>query len=272
MFKNPQALIAWLNELDETKMKTSIFKEFCEGITNTEVLYEDGSHNTRHYAYAVSTSNGLPNMIQDSGTQRRIAGYTHTSIFTDNIDEVDEANHIYFKNTDLLDKMPSNAVIDVFVLYCVAWFKNRQIYDVSKSKNFQLTSDIMKTSNDFFQDFIDQKLIITKNETDRIGKDRMRDLYLETFPDKHISVLQVISSMRDKKIEYNKDCRFNNIRGCFIGVKEHTDTMEEANEKCEKDLLIEQLQKELQELTKKYKSAKHKLHAKNKFEELATDA
>jgi hypothetical protein len=78
--------------------------------------------------------------------------------------------------------------------------------------------------------------------------------------------------MRDKKIEYNKDCRFNNIRGCFIGVKENTDFMEEKNEKCEKDLLIEQLQKELQELTKKYKSAKHKLNAKNKFEELATDA
>jgi hypothetical protein len=267
MGMNPQALLVWINELVGTKMNTSVFKEFCDGTTNTTKLYEDGSHNTKHNAYVVSTGNELPNMIQDSGTKRRIMGYTHTSEFTSDEDRCDDKQNIYRVDKDLKYNLPVNAIFDIFVNYCKTWAKNSKSFDISKSENFKSTSDIMTSSNDFFQDFIDSKLIITNNEKDRIGKDKMREMYLQMYPDKHITVLQIISSLRDKRINYDKGFRHDNIRGCFIGVKAKADIMDEDEEEGEKkEKTINDIKKELQEMKKKYDQLKKILNMKRQLE------
>jgi hypothetical protein len=73
-------------------------------------------------------------------------------------------------------------------------------------------------SNDWIQDFIDSNLKITNNENDRIGKTTMYDALKSQNPNKHISLIQLISSLKDKKIRYNAKYRCDKMQGCFVGV------------------------------------------------------
>jgi len=254
---NPQTLIIWINELEDKKMNSSVYKDLCDGYVQTTRLYQDGNNGFKHFGYVVGTSNKLPNMTRDTGTKRRIVGYTHTSTFVDKIEDVDEAKNKYLKDEELHQKIEPlyNAVIDIFISYCVNWVKDKNIYDTSKSENFQSSIDLINSSNDYMQDFIDSCLIITSNNDDKIGKDRMRELFLQMYPEKHISTLQVISAMKDHKLAYDKGVRDNNIRGCFIGVKERTDTMdEEEAPKDENQIKLEKQAKQIEELLSKLKA------------------
>jgi hypothetical protein len=105
------------------------------------------------------------------------------------------------------------------------------------------------------QDFIDSRLVITANSADKIGKDRMRSLYLQMFPDKHITTLQIISELKDRKLVYNKDMRDNHVKGCFINVKERSDSeIMDEDVKDENQMKIEQQAKQIEELLLKLKA------------------
>jgi len=261
-YNNPQSLFIWINEFDDKKMTTSVYKDMCDGNIDTVRLYEDGNHSFKHNGYVAATGNKLPNMITDTGTKRRIRSYTHVSHFTDKIEDVDESNNIYLKDEELLEKIIPfyDAIVDIFVGYCVKWNKNKNIYDTSKSENFQSSIDLINSSNDTMQDFIDSRLVITKTQSDKIGKDKMRSLYLQMYPDKHISTLQIISELKDRKLIYNKDARDNHVKGCFVGVKERTDDIIDEVDplsgeppKDENEIKLEQQAKQIEELMQKLK-------------------
>lgn len=257
---NPQTLIIWINELEDKKMNSSVYKDLCDGYVQTTRLYQDGNNGFKHFGYVVGTSNKLPNMTPDTGTKRRIVGYTHTSTFVDKIEDVNESKNIFLKDEELHQKIEPlyNAVIDIFVSYCVKWIQDKSAYDTSKSENFQSSIDLINSSNDYMQDFIDSRLVITNNNDNKIGKDRMRELFLEMYPEKHISTLQVISALKDHKLIYDKGVRDKNIRGCFIGVKERTednidDSLSGEPLKDDNEIKIEQQAKQIEELLLKLK-------------------
>ena len=256
-YNNPQSLYIWINEFDDKKMATSVYKDMCDGNIDTVRLYEDGNHSFKHNGYVIATGNKLPNMITDTGTKRRIESYTHTSTFVDKIEDVDESKNIFIKDEELLEKIVPfyDAIIDIFVAYCVKWNNNKSIYSTSKSENFQSSIDLINSSNDTMQDFIDSRLVITANSADKIGKDRMRSLYLQMFPDKHITTLQIISELKDRKLVYNKDMRDNHVKGCFINVKERSDSeIMDEDVKDENQIKIEQQAKQIEELLLKLKA------------------
>jgi hypothetical protein len=214
-------LYSWINEMDAKRCDTSVYKSFCDGVINTTKLYTDGSHNLKHFALAIATSNELPNMQQDTGTKRRIIGYEHKSKFVDDEKAVNSKENIYLKDKHMDDKIPMfyNAIIDIYTKYCSNWLNNKFTLDFSKSKNFNDTKDLITSTNDYFQDFIDKCLTITNNDNDRIGKEQMRELFISTYNDKRVNVLQVITSLKDKGIKYDKEKRCDSVKGCFVGVK-----------------------------------------------------
>ena len=78
------------------------------------------------------------------------------------------------------------------------------------------------------------------------------------YPDKKISVLQMISALKDKKIKYKNDLRCDSVKGCFVGyslkdeesssaLKFHGCTEKEKNGYIAE---IERLKKELADLKK----------------------
>ena len=86
----PQYRISWINEPKDTKMDISLFKTFCDGTINTVSLYKDGSNAFKHYSKLIGTSNTMPNIQIDTGSERRISGLTCESHFTDDPNEVNK--------------------------------------------------------------------------------------------------------------------------------------------------------------------------------------
>ena len=96
-----------------------------------------------------------------------------------------------------------------------------------------------------------------EDEQGKIGKQEMKDAYIEMFKDKKFSVLQMISALKDKKIEYKNDTRSNGVKGCLMGYPFRDETSDAvkysgSTEKEKQSHLaeIERLKKELADLKK----------------------
>jgi uncharacterized protein (DUF39 family) len=58
----------------------------------------------------------------------------------------------------------------------------------------------------------------------------MHAFFSRVYPLKHLTVGQVITSLKEKKIDYNSKFRCENIQGCFVGVKFRLEIDEEEYE------------------------------------------
>lgn len=224
----PHIRVVWNNEPKADQMNVSTFKKFVEGEMKGKLLYENGTHNFNHNALPIFTANFFPNIKIDGGVKRRFRGYYHTSTFVKNKNEVNEANHIYLIDRDFEANMKKDdlleAFIDIMAEYANRWINGEEI---PCPKSFQQATDEMMEVNDHIQDFIDAKLKFTDNEDvfSRIGKNDMLALYNQLYPKKNISIQQLISLLKAKKIKYcpDKRCPKTSIKGCFVGVVEKFD-------------------------------------------------
>ena len=229
--KSPMIRFTWINEMDSKRMNESLFKELCEGDCKTTSLYADGQNNFKHYMKVIVTANVMPNFQIDSGVVRRFRGYTHNSLFIDENDKVNSKENIYLKNENLVQEIKEKKLLcawfDILAKFANMWIKGKK---PKFTQNFKETKDSVVSSNDIVQDFIDSELVITQEVNNRIGKNAMHKKFTSKFPDKHLSVLQVISSLKDHKICYNGTFRTDGIRGCFTCVKfKEIDDDEEYN-------------------------------------------
>jgi hypothetical protein len=214
---NPQIRISWINEMEDARIDSSLFKKFCDGQLTTTQLYKDGSFTIPHYSKAIITANTMPNIKVDTGVSRRFRGFTHQANFTDDDALLDNKNHIYKIDKSLLENLiKSNlmdAWFDILAYTCNEWLKGKQI---KFTKNFDETRDTVILSNDWVQDFIDTNLKITNNPDDRIGKNLMLEAVKSQYPQKYLNPIQLITALKEKKIEYNAKYRCEKLQGCFI--------------------------------------------------------
>ena len=218
------ALIAWVNEFSDKKVNDSDFKNFCDGKVKTTRLYVDGSHTVTLKCKLIATTNIMPNIQINTGSKRRFLAYTHTSLFTDSDNDVNISQNIFLKDKNLMEKIKDtdnllNAWVDILAEKCVLNYNNKA---PKLTDNFKDTTSSVVSTNDIIQDFIDSTLVITDNADDRIGKNEMKDEFQLKYPDKHLSVQQLLSSLKEKNIEYNAKFRCNNVQGCYVGVKLRT--------------------------------------------------
>ena len=251
---NPQVRISWINEMEDARIDSSLFKKFCDGQLTTTQLYKDGSFTIPHYSKAIITANTMPNLKVDTGISRRFRGFTHQSNFTDDKNLVNPANNVYEKDTSLLENIIKenllDAWFDILSLRCNEWLNGSKIVF---TKNFDETRDTVMLSNDWIQDFIDTNLKITNNPDNRIAKNEMLVAIKAQFPNKYISQIQLISALKDKKIDYNAKFRCEKLQGCFVGVvfqdEDESQSNFEYKIKYEKALeTIQSLERQIQEL------------------------
>jgi hypothetical protein len=255
--KNPQVRISWINEMEDARIDSSLFKKFCDGQLTTCKLYKEGSFTIPHYSKAIITANTMPNIKVDTGVSRRFRGFTHQSNFTDDKTLVNHEKHIYEKDTSLLESIIKenllDAWFDILSVKCNEWLNGSKIVF---TKNFEETRDTVMLSNDWIQDFIDTNLKITNNPDHRIAKNEMILALKEQFPTKYVSPTQLISALKDKKIEYNAKFRCEKLQGCFVGVcfqdEDESQNNYEYKIKYEKALeTIQSLERQIQELKMK---------------------
>lgn len=218
----PYIKMSSINEPEDTKIDETLFKDWIDGNIQTTSLYKDGSNDFKHHSKIIITANTFPNIKVDSGTVRRIDSFNHQSHFVKVQSEVDENNNIYLANLDFLKSCKKdfdylNAFFSIIALYGFNWLYKSKIY--KQTSNFKDTKDTIVSSNDIIQDFIDKCLTITKQDKDRIGRDEMHELFKTNFARSIITPTQLLSSLKQKDIDYKADYRHNGLKGCFVGVK-----------------------------------------------------
>jgi hypothetical protein len=243
-YKNkPFIRISWLNEPKDEKFNSTMFKNYADGKIKTTELYKDGQLIIEIFCKAVVSANTNPNLIMDTGVTRRIEAFTHKSKFVDNEKDVDEEKNIYLKDEKLKEKLQKDinlkcAWFDILLDYCQLYYKGEKIQE---TQNFIDSREIIISSNDHIKDFVDAKLQITNNPNDRIGKNAMHKKFSETYPNKHLTTQQLITSLKERKIEYDRQLRSDYIQGSFIGVKFKNNIVDE-----DYDITPEQQLKNLQ--------------------------
>ncbi len=247
----------WINEMEDKRMNESLFKSFCEGLIQTTKLYADGQVEIKHYAKVIVTGNVMPVIKIDTGVTRRFKGYEHTSQFikpedvTDN-NTIDEKNHRYLADTKLIEKLSEQKLLDAFfdilVEYCNKWMNGEK---PQWTANFQETSENVMASNDWIKDFVDSQIIITGDDKNRIGKENMMKKLKLTYPDRHLNMGQMITSLKAKNLKYESQMRCDHMQGCFVGVKFRNTTVEYNTEQLENNTyeqIINDKDKEISEL------------------------
>lgn len=236
----PHIRIGFINEPEDTRMDETVFKDFIDGNVQTTTLYTDGSNDFKHHAKIILAGNTVASIIIDTGTTRRFDTYTHTSQFVkeDRKAEVDESKHIYLANLKLLKDAENdddylNALFTIVAEYGHNWRTGKKIYQ--STEEFSTAKNELIGANDIIQDFIDKTLIKTNSEDDRIGKEEMHNLFKNTYPNKHLSPIQLFNSLKQKSLEYKCDLRVNRVKGCYIKLKlkddndDNNDDNEEEN-------------------------------------------
>jgi hypothetical protein len=228
--KSPQVRISWVNEMNGKKIDDTLFKKYCEGELQTTKLYQENQHVVKHLSKCIITSNEMPNFRVDSGMSRRIRAYTHDVKFVKDSKHVNEDQNIFLGDCNLLDKLNNsimlNAWFDILAEKCHSYLKGKKIIFTD---NFKETKSDIMTGNDYFQDFIDSCLDVTNIDKERISKESMKNAFLKQYPDKHLTVLQVMTSLKDKGLVYNSKYRCENIQGCYVGVKFKTDDFDDGD-------------------------------------------
>ena len=276
--------IAWINEMDDKKIDDSIFKSFCEGALQTVSLYADGLNEFTHTCKLISTMNEIPSIKIDSGTSRRIIAYNPLSKFTDDKNEIDNDNFIFKKDDTIINKFENsdellNGLFKIISSFSYKYINNKNTFDMPESLK-QAKNDIVE-SNDTIGNFLDRNITITKYQDDKISAEELFNNFKEDQKNTFITMRQFRSSLSDRNIEYNKNLCFGKElkRGGFTGIKYKEETEEKENDLdhglsfgtenfkkiiINKDLEIEKLKKEIEEL-KKLKIVDDKKSDKNIF-------
>jgi hypothetical protein len=126
----------------------------------------------------------------------------------------------YLKNKDLLNQIVEKdlhiAWFQILADAAQDWLDTREI---EYTENFTNTKSEIIDSDDIMKDFVDGNLVFTNNDKDRVSKQDMLNQFKQFYPDKHLSVLQLISSLKEKNVKYSNKYRINGIQGCFYCVK-----------------------------------------------------
>jgi hypothetical protein len=156
-----------------------------------------------------------------------------------------------------------DAWFDILAYTCNEWLKGKQI---KFTQNFDETRDTVILSNDWVQDFIDTNLKITNNPDDRIGKNLMLEAVKSQYPQKYLNPIQLITALKDKKIEYNAKYRCDKLQGCFVGVvfqSDLDDDLQDVKDPLDKGIVkddykvkYENAKKEIEELKRQLQQPK----------------
>ena len=262
--------IAWINEMEDKKLDQSLFKTFCEGLLQSTSLYKDGLNNFKHFCKLVFTSNTFPRIIIDGGTQRRIEAYELQALFVDDVNKVNEEKNIFLKDKSFLQKYEKdekyqNAFFKILGDYCCEYIQDKDKY--KSTPNFNDTKFKVVSLNDTIQDFIDNSLIITGNDNDRIDRKEMYNLFLSFNPKTIMKDTQLLSSLGQKGIPFSYKKRVNGNQGTYYGVKvkNFNDELDHGIETPENEhqQIIKAQSEEIAELKNKIKELQQLLNRQN---------
>jgi hypothetical protein len=124
------------------------------------------------------------------------------------------------------------------------------------NQNFEETKANVTLSNDIFQDFLNGKVNITNNPEHRVGKNEMHKAFSSMYPNKFLTVQQIINSLKEKGLKYEGTfrCKNDGVKGVFMCCKLEDVCINDSEDEEEDDIdyykLYQNALKEIAELKK----------------------
>ena len=155
--------------------------------------------------------------------------------------EKEKANHkigeVYALDKSLVSKFHDNddyknALIHVLIKKSKNYFESGLVVPV---KYIEIAKDICE-ENDKFKNFFDNHFEVTNNESDKITKDELRDMY-NHHTKCNFSASSIMTDIQRLQLKYEKGLRsiYNgiSIRGIIVGIKKKTVDYDEFIEEVE---------------------------------------
>lgn len=212
--------VCLLNEIKKKSLDMEFFKLFIDGgQINTKVLYEVNKEFDSR-AKLIVLANVLPkfeNNGQGISLQRRGLKENCLATFTDNMELLNEANHIYLKDKVFSERRYTvemkQQVAKYFIEGSIEYFKN----------GIHQKSTMQRRWNEEVCQLNDSKNILAnwmlentyKREGEKLQKDELYQLVKAEIP---MSEKDFLSLMKELGYDYNKGLRVNGKRGCFTGI------------------------------------------------------
>lgn len=213
----PNMRFYFVEELSSKQQNSSLLKDLADGRCVINKLYTDGVHKIDVCGKLMFISNHMMTFHVDSGVSRRLKAYEYKSQFVDDPKQVNNTTK-FLKNINLIQDLNTAqkiAIFNYFAPYC------KQFYDrlrVPVAREFHDSTQEIIAVNDDWQDFIDGYTV--KCNGGKVSKDDMLKAIKLVYPQKaHLTMAQMLVSLREKGIEYNKSLRASNgIRGMFLNI------------------------------------------------------
>ena len=126
-----------------------------------------------------------------------------------------------------LDDNYKNAFFYIIAKYSFEWLKNKNCY--KKTENFDDTKNKVVNVNDVVGDFMNDCLIITKNDDDRISKSKMYEIFKMSKPKSLITEEQLMGILNNKDIDYSFKKRVDGKQGAYLGIKIKSDDAQQED-------------------------------------------
>ena len=231
--------IVYIEELDKKKVDADLIKDVVDGNQiNNEVLFPTTEKIDINFKL-ILLSNNLMNFDADSRIKRRLIHFEFRNKFVAQQDlEKERANHkigkVYALDNSLVNKFHvnddyKNALVHILIKKAKQYFENGLVIP---EKYVEIAKAVCE-KNDKFKNFFDNHFDITNNDSDRISKDELRDLY-NSYTKCNFSASSIMTDIQRLQLKYERGlrCIYNGVslRGVIIGIKKKSGNQEKEKE------------------------------------------
>jgi len=228
--------IVYIEELDKKKVDADLIKDVVDGNQiNNEVLFATTEKIDINFKL-MFLSNNLMNFDADSGIKRRLIHFEFRNKFVAQQDlEKERANHkigkVFQLDNSLVSKFHNNddyknALIHILIKKAKQYFDNGLTVP---EKYVEIAKEICE-ENDKFKNFFENHFEVTNNESDRIAKDELRDMY-NSHTKCNFSASSIMTDIQRLQLKYERGlrCIYNgmSVRGVIVGIKKKTGEQED---------------------------------------------
>lgn len=213
--------LVFIDEIDQGHLSTKKLKTFVDGVSvaGNEIMYGT-SEDIKLHCKLVITSNFDPRFQTDNGILRRgyLAVLTNRFLDKDDFEKEKKKKGVYLKDQTLLNKFKQTeyklALMQFLIPYAEQYFEKGLDICEKWTTQFKEIAD----NNDTLKQYIENNIVITGNDKDRIHKDEFLQNY-NHYTGEKASFAEILSDLKRLGIKYDREKKINTQRGCIMGVK-----------------------------------------------------
>ena len=210
LIKNP-IRFSYCEELRQDALDINFIKDFVDGSKiNCEIMYGTSeSHSIQ--AKLTTCSNKDFNAEIDGGILRRGLVQFYNSKFR--LDVEDNYKTHTYKRIDEYEKRFDNESYKNAYLQLLLSHYNKDFKVPSVNAN---AFENIGNEYDDMQNILDTYFIITNDDKDMVNKKEMEEIFKKSVK---LSWREILSKLKSKGYKYNKEKKYKNCKGVFLGIK-----------------------------------------------------